>query len=107
MPPSVTLETISDTVCDVDTKANHIVEALKHMLANQAGTHAMLRDVLAAVTVEEPEDSEFMATFKAMLVETRKQTEEMTALRAELRDLPAAMEQAIAAGLRRFEEMER
>jgi hypothetical protein len=31
----------------------------------------------------------------------------MTALRAELRDLPAAMEQAIAAGLRRFEQMER
>jgi tRNA C32,U32 (ribose-2'-O)-methylase TrmJ len=107
MSPYVTLETISDTVCDVDTKANHIVEALKHMLANQAGTYAMLRDVLTAVTVEEPEDSEFMGTFKAMLVETRKQTEEMTALRAELRDLPAAMEQAIASGLRRFEEMER
>jgi tRNA C32,U32 (ribose-2'-O)-methylase TrmJ len=107
MAAYVTLETISDTVCDVDTKASHIVESLKHMLANQAGTYAMLRDVLAAVSVEEPDDSEFMVTFKAMLAETRKQTEEMTALRAELRDLPAAMEQAIASGLRRFEQMER
>jgi tRNA C32,U32 (ribose-2'-O)-methylase TrmJ len=107
MPAYVTLETINDTVYDVDTKASHIVEGLKHMLANQAGTYAMLRDVLAAVSVEEPDDSSFMDTFKAMLAETRKQTEEMTALRAELRDLPAAMEKAIASGLRRFEQMER
>ena len=107
MPAYVTLETISDSVCDVDTKASHIVESLKHMLANQAGIYAMLRDVLAAVSVEEPDDSAFMDTFKAMLAEMRKQTEEMTALRAELRDLPAAMEQAIASGLRRFEQMER
>ena len=107
MPAYVTLETISDTVCDVDTKTSHIVEGLKHMLASQAGTYTMLRDVLAAVSVEEPDDSRFMDTFKAMLTETRKQTEEMTALRAELRDLPAAMEKAIASGLRRFEQMER